>query len=268
LGEVFAVCMNKGGVGKTSLITNLAGVMAKQNKKVLIVDTDGQGNSAIAFGLTPSNFKDTVYDLFVGQKKASELIVSVHENIDLLPANEDMNFLEFDVLPNKQEYEKPFQLLKQGLEEVQDQYDYILIDTPPSMSFVVGNVLTMANKVFIPFVPEVFGVQGLISVVKAINDFKQKENPSLEIGGIIGMMVEYRTTLHKQLLEQVEDYCEKNDIHMFSVWIPKSIKYANAVAYDNKPATLTDEATSTMVFPYFDIFEEVLENGKTEQATN
>jgi cellulose biosynthesis protein BcsQ len=128
--EVYAISMNKGGVGKTSLVTNLAGAIAKEFKKrILIIDTDGQGNTSIAFGLKPHDFDYTIYDVLVGEKPAKEVIVRVDKYIDILPSNNDMNFLEFDILPNIQQYAKPFKLLKNTLDSVKDSYDYIFIDT-------------------------------------------------------------------------------------------------------------------------------------------
>lgn len=260
--EVYSVSMNKGGVGKTSLVTNLAGAITKQlKKKVLIIDTDGQGNSSIAFGLNPQDFENTVYDVFVNNKPASEVIVPINEYLDIIPANNDMNFLEFDILPNIKQYEQPFHLLKKALDEVKDSYSYILIDTPPSMGLVAGNVLAAADKVIIPFVPETFAVSGLVRIMEAIDDFKSRENPSLEVAGIVGMMVDSRTTLHTEMLQQARRYCLENDLPLFETIIPKSIRFANSTAFEGLPATLTDYNNS-IVKAYFELMKEVLLNGK------
>ena len=262
--EVYAISMNKGGVGKTSLVSNLAGAISKKmKKKVLIIDTDGQGNSSIAFGLNPSSYENTIYDVLLGNKEAESVIVSVDEYIDIIPANEDMNFLEFDILPDIQKYNNPFHLLKDGIQEVLNQYDYIFIDTPPSMGLVAGNVLTAANKVIIPFVPEIFGVKGLIRVVDAINDLKNRENPALDIVGVVGMMVDSRTTLHSEMLQQARKYCIEQGIPMFETIIPKSIRFANSTAYEGKPATWTD-SNNPIVKAYFELMDEVFEYGKTK----
>jgi chromosome partitioning protein len=248
-------------LGKTSLVSNLAGAIIKQlKKKVLIIDTDGQGNSSIAFGLNPQDFEDTVYDIFVNNKPASEVIVSINEYLDIIPANNDMNFLEFDILPNIKQYKEPFQLLKNALDEVKGSYDYIFIDTPPSMGLVAGNVLAASDKVIIPFVPETFAVSGLVRIIEAIDDFKTKENPSLEVAGIVGMMVDSRTSLHNEMLQQARRYCLENDLTLFETIIPKSIRFANSTAFEGLPATLTDY-NNPMVKAYFELMNEVFLNG-------
>ena len=265
--EVYAVSMNKGGVGKTSLVSNLAGAISKsEKKKILIIDTDGQGNSSIAFGLNPSEFHNTIFDVLLGHTGMESVIVKIDECIDIVPANEDMNFFEFDVLPGIQKYNQPFHLLRQSMQGVLNNYDYVFIDTPPSMGLVAANVLTAADKVIIPFVPEAFGVKGLIRIVEAINDLKVSENPNLDILGVVGMMVDSRTVLHSEMLQQARRYCVENEIHMFETIIPKSIRFANSTAYEGKPATWTD-SNNPIVKAYFELMNEVFEYGKTKQKS-
>lgn len=256
---VYAVCMNKGGVGKTSLVTNLASILAKKHsKKVLIIDTDAQGNSSIAFGKNPYDFKDTVYDVLVYGLPPEKAIQKLRYGIDLLPANDDMNFLEFDVLPNLEKFPRPFYLLKDGMDKLKKEYDYIFIDTPPSLGFVVGNCLAYADRVIIPFVPEKYDVKGLVRVVKSINDFRQNYNPSLQVGGVVGMKVELMTQLHSEMLEEARRYCDKAGLHMFDTIIPKSIAYAKSVAYSRMPATLSSEARNKLVRYYDELAHEFL----------
>ena len=265
--EVYAVSMNKGGVGKTSLISNLAGAISKsEKKKILIIDTDGQGNSSIAFGLNPSEFDNTIYDVLLGYTGMENVIVRIDECVDIVPANEDMNFLEFDILPDIQKYDQPFHLLKRNMQEILNNYDYVFIDTPPSMGLVAGNVLTAANKVIIPFVPEIFGVKGLIRIIEAINDLKYRENPGLDILGVVGMMVDSRTILHSEMLQQARRYCLEHEIHMFETIIPRSIRFANSTAYEGKPATWTS-STNAIVKAYFELMNEVFEYGKEKQKS-
>lgn len=265
--EVYAVSMNKGGVGKTSLVSNLAGAISRsEKKKILIIDTDGQGNSSIAFGLNPSEFQDTIFDVLLGQTEMENVIVKIDEYIDIVPANEDMNFFEFDILPGIQKYDQPFHLLRKSMQSVLNNYDYVFIDTPPSMGLVAANVLTAADKVIIPFVPEVFGVKGLIRIVEAINDLKESENPNLDILGVVGMMVDSRTVLHSEMLQQARRYCLEHEIHMFETIIPRSIRFANSTAYDGKPATWTS-SSNPIIKAYFELMNEVFEYGKEKQKS-
>jgi chromosome partitioning protein len=266
MAVIYAVSMNKGGVGKTSLVTNLAGAIGKKmNKKILIVDTDGQGNSSLAFGLNPNDLENTIYDVFMGDCEAEDAIINVGFNVDLLPANDDMNFLDFDVLTNIKQYEKPFHMLKEALKDIKDSYDYIFIDTPPSMSLVAGNVLVASDKVIIPFTPETFAVKGLIRVIKAINEFKAKDNPKLEVQGVVGMMVQSGTVLHSEMLQQARRYCIENNITMYETIIPKSIRFANSTAYEGKPAVWTD-ASNTIVGAYYELMKEMFDYGKKKQT--
>lgn len=265
MAEVYAISINKGGTGKTALVTNLAGAITKQlKKKVLIIDTDGQGNSSIAFGFKqPNDFEYTIYDVLMGEKELKDVIVEVTPDLHIVPANKDMNFLEFDILPNLAKHGEPFKLLSKHVEGIRNQYDYILIDTPPSMGLVAGNVLATADKVVIPFSPETFGVNGLINVIEGVHDFKESQNPKLEIAGVVGMMVDSRTSLHSELLQQARKYCADHSINMYDTIIPKSIRFANATAFDGKPATWTD-SSNHIVKSYYKLMKEVLRDGKKE----
>src|SRR5699024_7779228 len=258
MGVIYTISSNKGGTGKSSLVSNISSVIAEnQGKKILIIDTDGQGNLSIAFGLNPSDYENTTYDVLVKGTDIKDCLVKVTDNIDLLPSNDDMNILEFDILPKYQEYKRPFHLLYDKLSQIKNEYDYIFIDTPPSLGLVAGNVLVASDKVIIPFVPEMYSVRGLVKVINAVNDFKRRDNPNLEIAGVVGVMVDSRTNLHTDMLQQARRYCLENDIKMFDTIIPKSIRFANATAYQGKPAVLT-ESSHPMVKSYFKLTDEIV----------
>lgn len=260
MAEIYSISMNKGGVGKTSLVTNLASILAKKyKKKVLIIDTDAQGNSSIAFGKNPYEFENTIYDVMLNGCPPRDAIQKMRKNIDLLPANDDMNFLEFDVLPHLDKYTRPYYLLKDGMQGIEEEYDYVFIDTPPSLGFVAGNCLTYANQVLIPFVPEMYDVRGLIRVVKAIDEFRRDYNPSLEVAGVIGMKVESSTSLHSEMLQEARVHCDQRRIYMYETIIPKTIAFAKAVAYSNVPAILSSESKNKLVRSYDEIAKEFLE---------
>lgn len=263
LGIVYSVSANKGGVGKTSFVTNLAGAIIKKKRKarVLIVDTDAQGNASLAFGKNPKSYENTIYDVLVGASNIEDVIVNLKKGLDLLPSNVDMDFLDFDVLTNQEKFKAPFHLFKHPLERIKDRYDYILIDTPPAMGLTAGNVLVAADRVIIPFSPETFAVSGIVRVIDAINDFKQKQNPSLKIDGIVGMMVDSRTTLHSEMLAKARQYCDQNQYHMYNTIIPRSIRFASSTAYEGVPAVFSD-ASNPIVSAYFELMEEVLTHGK------
>ncbi|MCD4839752.1 ParA family protein [Neobacillus sedimentimangrovi] len=260
MAVIYTVSTNKGGSGKTSLVTNLAGAITKKlNKKVLIIDTDGQGNSSIAFGMKqPNDLEYTIYDVIMGDKKAEEVLWEVTPQLHIIPANKDMNFLEFDILPHLSKYGNPFTLFKRAFEGLIDNYDYVFLDTPPSMGLVQGNALALADKVIIPFAPETFGVNGLINIVEGVTDFKNNHNPNLKIEGVVGMMVKTRTWLHSALLQEARKYCMENGINMYETIIPDSIRFANATAEEGIPATWTKVKKNDVVNAYYDLLKEMI----------
>jgi chromosome partitioning protein len=252
---IIAVSTNKGGVLKTSITTNLAGALCKRHK-VLIIDTDNQGNVLVSFGVNPDNVEMTLYDVLVGGLDPNKAIISVHPNIDVLPANDDMSFLEFDVLSNREKYPTPFKMLETAMNSLKKRYDYIFIDSPPNLGLVQGNVLTYADSVIIPFQPEGYSMRSLIKILNAIQNFKEKHNQKLEIMGVVATLVDQRTTLHSEVLQQCRRYCTENGIRMFETVIPRSVRFAASVAYERKPATLTD-AKNPLVRAYFNLLQEV-----------
>lgn len=257
MARVMAISTNKGGVLKTSLTTNMAGVLCKE-KRVLIVDTDNQGNCLLTFGKNPDAVETTLYDVIAEGAPAESAIINVHPNIDILPSNDDMSFLEFQVLSNPSKYSTPFKMLKYALQTVKNQYDVILVDTPPNVGLITGNVLSFVDEVIIPFQPETYSRRSLIKMVNAIKDFKKQHNPKLSILGIVGTLVDYRTNVHSDVMEECRKYCQENNLHLFNSYIPRTIRFASAVAYDRLPATLVD-ANQPIVKRYFEFIQEVEE---------
>jgi len=261
MAKVIAVSTNKGGVLKSSIVTNLAGVLSKKDKKVLIIDTDNQGNAAISYGQNPDNFELTLYDVLLEGVEPEKVILNIYKNIDILPSNDDMGFFEFDVVSQLNKFNEPLALLEKAIKKVKDHYDVIIIDCPPNLGLVLGNVLKVSDEVVIPFQPEVYSMRSLQKILKQISDFKEKHNPSLEVSGVVGTLVDSRTTLHSQVLQECRKYCFQNDVKMFDTLIPKSVRFANAVAYEKLPATLVDSRANNLINAYYDLYEEVFNNG-------
>lgn len=254
---IIAISTNKGGVLKTSITVNLAGVLATEGRRVLVVDTDNQGNCAISFGRNPDAASPTMYDVLVSGIPAKQAIINVHRNIDLLPANDDMAFFDFDVLRDAMKYPAPFSLLRRALEPVRASYDVILIDTPPNLGLVAGNVLSAADRVLVPFQPESFSMRSLVKILQAIHDFREKHNPGLGVLGVVATLVDQRTTLHSQVMQEARKYCAENGIRMFETVIPRSVRFASAFAYDRLPATLSD-TKNPIVAAYKNLYQEVM----------
>lgn len=256
MGNKIAISTNKGGVLKSSITVNLAGILSKEGYKVLIVDMDNQGNASLSFGMNPDDYKHTVYDVMLNNMDAKKVIHNVYENIDVLPANDEMVFFEFDVLPNLKKYKEPFHLLKNSIKHVEDDYDYILFDTPPNLGLTQGNVLSVADNVLIPFQPESYSMRSLVKILNAINQFKDDHNPSLNIIGVVGTLVDLRTSLHSEVLSECRKFCYEKRIHMLDTVVPRRIRYANSIAYQGLPATLT-AGKNEVVQAYYDLYNEI-----------
>lgn len=237
--KVIAISTNKGGVLKTSITVNLAGVLARKKKRVLVVDTDNQGNCFLSFGLNPDEVNASIYDVLISGTAAPLAKKKVHEYIDVIPANDDMCFFEIDVLGNPKKYTAPFHILRKNVEPMRKAYDFILIDTPPTLGLTQANVLTFADRVIIPFQPEHYSMRSLVKIVEAIRDFKEKQNPDLEILAVVPTLVDSRTVLHSQVLQECRMYGQIHGIRVTDTVIPKTVRYAASVAYDRKPMTLS-----------------------------
>ncbi|MBA2176871.1 ParA family protein [Halobacillus locisalis] len=256
--KTIAVSTNKGGVLKTSLTTNLAGVLARQDKKVLIIDVDNQGNSSIAFGINPDTYDTSIYDVFVDKDVSfEEAIVTASDNIDIAISNDDMTFLEYEVFTNSNLYTNIFDFLQDKLtKKVKNNYDYIFIDTPPNLGLATSNALRIADSLLIPFQPETYSLRSLVKTLNFYNDFKERHNPSLEVEAIVPTLVDARTTLHSQLLQDCRKYAAQNDLYVTDNVIPRSIRFSNSVAYGDGPATLKEKLNKT-VNSYFKLIEEL-----------
>lgn len=253
---IIAVSTNKGGVLKTSMATNLAGVIASKGKKVLLVDTDNQGNVLLSFGHNPDQCKVSLFDVLVHDLPVDHAIVSVHKRIDVLPSNDDMAFFEFDVLGNPKKFPRPFQLLRHRLTEPAKGYDVVIIDTPPNLGLTQANVLSFADHVLIPFQPEQYSMRSLVKIVQAIEDFKNKQNPGLSILGVVPTLVDFRTVLHSEVIQECRKYCDQKNIRMYDTAIKKTVRYASSIAYDRLPVTLADPK-SPAAQNYNELYREV-----------
>jgi len=257
LARKIAVSTNKGGVLKSSLSVNISGALS-ENNKVLIIDADNQGDVALSFGMNPDEFQYSFYDVLVDDLAYEYVIHEAAPNIHILPSNDDMEFLEFDVLTNLKQFKNPFHLMRSKLRGIEKHYDYILIDTPPNLGLTHGNVLCFADEVLIPFQPESYSMRSLVKILRSIEQFQEKHNPDLKVLGVIGTLVDTRTVLHSQILQECRRFCLENNIRMFDTVIPKSIRFASAIAYDGMPATLSDKKNS-LVKSYYDLKGEIFD---------
>ncbi|MFM9278612.1 ParA family protein [Paenibacillus jiagnxiensis] len=203
MGLIYAVATTKGGVGKTSFVSNLGAAVARTqpHARVLLVDTDPKGNLAIAFGKSPVEFTLTIYDVLAGEVPIQDVKVPLIDGLDLIPANQRMFNFPFAASPN------PLDLLKGMIEEVREQYDFIFIDIPSDIGMLTSNVLGAADRIIIPFEPELFAVAALVQMTDIILNFQKNYRPELIIDGVVAMKVDEVTGLNAEMLPLVREYC-------------------------------------------------------------
>lgn len=258
MGKTISFVMNKGGVGKTVTATSIAAILSQKlgPRRILLVDGDHQGSCSITFGLDPDRFPVTLAEVLYGEATAEEAIVPLEDGLDLLPANDDLATLDFRVFAKPRKYPSPFRLLTDSLAPVREKYDYILIDSPPSLSLLQGNIITASDEILLVFQCEHLAVRGCQKIIETINLFKEQHNPQVKIAGIIPTMLDNRTGISRAVLDSARAYFAVSDIPVFKTVIPRSVRFSNAPAYRGKPAVLTDK-TNPKVGAYYNLVTEV-----------
>ena len=225
MARTIAVANQKGGVGKTTTTINLAAALAEQGKKVLLVDLDPQGNATSGVGVDKRNLENTVYELFVGRTTLDECLLETDFlNLSVLPANINLSGAEIDLIDmENREYH-----LKDILQQIKDDYDFILIDCPPSLNMLTVNAMTAADTVLVPIQCEYYALEGLSQLIHTINLVKKRLNPHLQLEGVVFTMYDARTKLSMQVVENVKQTLKEN---IYNTIIPRSIKLAEAPSY-------------------------------------
>ena len=237
MSEVIVVTSGKGGVGKTTTAINLSACLAESGQKVLTVDFDPQGNATSGLGIEKGEIDKTVYDLLVGECDIEECLISnMQENLDLLPSNVDLAGAEIELL----EIENKESLLKTYLSKIQNNYDFIIIDCPPSLNLLTINALTAANTVLVPIQCEYYALEGLNQVLKTVNLVKKKLNPSLEMEGVVFTMYDARTNLSLEVVESVKNNLNQN---IYKTIIPRNVRLAEAPSH-GMPINLYDSRSA------------------------
>lgn len=237
MGRIIAVANQKGGVGKTTTAINLSACLAEAGKKVLTIDLDPQGNTTSGLGIDKNNVENTVYELMLGECSVGEAIVQTEiENLALLSSNVNLAGAEIELLDIK---EKEY-ILKNEIDYVIEDYDYVIIDCPPSLSMLTINAMTTANTVLVPIQCEYYALEGLSQLMHTIKLVQERLNPDLQMEGVVFTMYDARTNLSLQVVENVK----KNlDTTIYKTIIPRNVRLAEAPSH-GLPINLYDSRSA------------------------
>jgi len=253
LSKIIAVVNQKGGVGKTTSAVNISAILAKKGKKVLLIDSDPQGNATSGLGID-KNMEKSVYDVIINDTEMEEVIVETDiKNLSVCPSNINLAGAEVELVPMMSRELK----LKEKVEKIEKKYDYIIIDCPPSLGLLTINSFATANSLLIPIQCEYYALEGVGQLMNTINLIKRQLNKSLYIEGVILTMNDARTNLSIQVIKEVKNYFKNN---VYKTVIPRNIKLSEAPSY-GMPIT-TYDPKSKGAKSYEKLTEEILRGKK------
>lgn len=252
MGKVISVINQKGGVGKTTTAVNLAACLAYKGKKVLIIDADAQGNATSGLGIDKKGIKLSTYDCLVDDNKIKDAIIKTkYRNLSILPATQELSAADIE-LSYEEEREYFF---KKAVAHVKDDYDFIIIDSPPSLGLLNLNVMTACNSVLIPIQCEYYALEGLAQLISTIKTIKKSLNKKLDIEGIIATMFDKRTNLSEQVYGEIKNHFPDKT---YETVIPRNIRLSEAPSF-GEPIIKYD-ITSSGAEAYFALAAEVMKN--------
>ncbi len=254
MAKVIAVTNQKGGVGKTTTAVNLSACLAYMGKKTLLIDCDPQGNSTGGFGINKSECELSIYECLVDSSKTKSAIIKTpYINMYVLPSSSNLSGAEIElVYEENREY-----FLKKTLSEVRDDFDFIIIDAPPSLGMITINILTACDTILIPIQCEYYALEGVSQLIGTVKSVKKKLNPKINIEGVVGTMYDGRTNLSIQVLEEIKKFFPNM---VYKTVIPRNIRLSEAPSY-GEPIIKYDR-TSKGADAYMALAKEVIDRNK------
>lgn len=251
--RIIAVINQKGGVGKSTTAINLAAALGENGKQVLLVDLDPQGNSSSGLGIEKTLVKNCIYDVLLNDVSIEEAIIpDIYPDLDIVPATINLAGAEVELVSEMARENR----LKEAVGAVRGKYDYILIDCPPSLGLLTINALVAADKLLIPIQCEFYALEGVTKLLDSMKRVKTRLNPTLDIFGVLLTMYDNRTTLSKQVVEEVQGYFGKL---VFNTLIPRTVKLSEAPSF-GMPITEYDPHGKGAIC-YQELAKEVIERG-------
>ena len=254
MGKIIAVANQKGGVGKTTTAVNLAAALGDKGKRVLLVDTDPQGNTTSGVGVDRRDCRVSVYEVLIEGAKAKEALVKTEfKNLTLLPSHMDLAAAELELAS----LESREAILKNALASLRGEYDYLFIDCPPSLGLITTNALTAADTILIPIQCEYYALEGLSQLMNTVRRVKRQYNDLLDIEGVLLTMYDGRLNLTQQVVEEVKKYFPRK---VFKTVIPRTVRLSEAPGF-GQPVLYYDRS-SRGAQAYGELAAEILKNDR------
>ena len=233
MAKIICICNQKGGTGKTTTAVNLSAALAELNKKVLIVDVDPQGNSTSGVGVNKNELDRSVYEVLLHKCSAEEALISdVYPNLDIIPCNINLTGAEIELVGALARETR----LKKALEPIQNNYDYIFIDSPPSLGLLTLNSLVASDGILVPIQCEFYALEGVSQLMNTVSLIRDGLNAKLNIEGILMTMADFRTNLTTEVIKEIREYFKEK---VYETVIPRNIRLSEAPSY-GKPITFYD----------------------------